>query len=131
MREARPAKVALAFALAAAFACWNPVSAPFGLVVGLAAVVLSARAIARTPARRLAWAGLAVAALAAVASAAELAVTAGVGRTGEGQPVVAAPSGQDVRATLDRAEAESAEARERARRELEALGGGQGTTKRR
>jgi hypothetical protein len=130
-REGRPAKVALAFAIAAAVACWNPVSAPFGLVVGIAAIALSARALARSPARRVAWAGLVVAALAAVASAAELALTAGLGRAGEGTPVVAAPSGAEVKGALDRAEAESAQARERARKELDALGGGPAGEKRR
>jgi hypothetical protein len=125
--EGRPAKVALAFGVAAALSCWNPVSAPFGLVVGVAAAVLSARAVARAASRRLAWGALAVSTLAAVASAGVLALTAGVGRVGEG-PVVPARSSADARKALDRAEAETRDARERARKELDALpdrGGGE------
>jgi hypothetical protein len=44
---------------------------------------------------------------------------------------VAAPSGAEVKGALDRAEAESAQARERARKELDALGGGPAGEKRR
>jgi hypothetical protein len=119
--EGRPAKVALAFAIAAALAAWNPLAAPFGLVVGVAAIVLSARALSGARGRRLALAGLVVALAAAVTSAAVLALTAGVGRRGDGDAIVKARTPEEVRQALDRAERESREARDRARRELEQL----------
>ncbi len=74
---------ALGFGLAAALSSWNPLSAPFGVVVGLVALLLAVRALV-------------------------LALTAGVGRELAGTPVVPIP------------------ARERARSELDALGGAKG-----
>ncbi|HSN92644.1 MAG TPA: hypothetical protein VLS93_15545 [Anaeromyxobacteraceae bacterium] len=125
----RPAKVALLLALAAAFSSWNPVAAPFGLAVGIAAAVASARA-ARASAgrgRRVASAALVLSALAAAASAAVLLAAAGVGRGGEAGPSLPPPrSPGEVRQILDRAEAASAEARARARRELEDVEGAPG-----
>ena len=119
--EGRSAKVALAFAIAAALAAWNPLAAPFGLLVGTAAVVLSARALASGGARRVALAGLAIAVVAAVGSAAVLALAAGLGRRGEGSPIVTPRSPEEVRRAIDLAEEESRRARERASRELEQL----------
>ncbi|MGC3999138.1 MAG: hypothetical protein QM767_17520 [Anaeromyxobacter sp.] len=123
-RPGRPAVVAAAFGLAAAFASWHPLAAPFGLVVGLAAVVLSARALKGGAGRPFAAAGLAMAILAVGASALVLALTAGVGRDPTGEPVVAGPSRDEAQRTLDQAAEATQEARERARREL---GGASGT----
>jgi len=121
----RPAKVAFLLALAAAFSAWNPVAAPFGLAVGIAAAVLSARAARRSEGRerRVAAVALVLSALAAVASALVLLLAAGVGRGEEGTALVSPRSPAEVREVLDRSEAETREARERARRELEAIQG--------
>ncbi|HUL58668.1 MAG TPA: hypothetical protein VLU43_05310 [Anaeromyxobacteraceae bacterium] len=113
-------RAALGFALAGLAASWNPISAPLGLIVGLAAVFLSLRALAAGGGRRAGRAALAVSLLAVAASGAVLGLTAGVGRSG-GTPIVEAPAGAEVERRLDAAAAESREARERARAELEAL----------
>ena len=42
------ARAPLFFALAALVACWTPISAPFGLLVGLAATLLAVRAMRRS-----------------------------------------------------------------------------------
>ncbi|HUL61025.1 MAG TPA: hypothetical protein VLU43_17225 [Anaeromyxobacteraceae bacterium] len=112
--------VALGFALAALVASWNPLSAPFGLVVGLAAAFLSVRVLAAGGARRMGRAAFAASLVAIAASGAVLGMTAGVGRGG-GSPIVEAPSAGEVRRALDAAAAESREARERARKELDTL----------
>jgi hypothetical protein len=113
--------VALGFAVAAALSSWNPLAAPFGLVVGLGATILSARAL-RRPARRLvSAAALAASLVAVVASVVVLGLTAGLGRELGGTPVVPAPAREDVASELDQAAERTRAARERARRELEAL----------
>jgi len=124
----RPAKVAFLLALAAAFSAWNPVAAPFGLAVGIAAGVLSARAARASEGRgrRVAAVALVVSGLAAVGSAVVLLLAAGVWRGGEGTPLVSPRSPAEAREILDRSEAETREARERARRELEEIPGKEG-----
>jgi hypothetical protein len=124
----RPAKVAFLLALAAAFSAWNPVAAPFGLAVGIAAVALSVRAARASDGRgrRVAVAALVLSGLAAVASAVVLVLAAGLGRGGEGPPLVSPRSPAEVRELLDRSEAETREARERAQRELEDIRGARG-----
>ncbi|BDG06802.1 hypothetical protein [Anaeromyxobacter oryzae] len=122
-RESRLAYAALGFGLAAALACWNPLAAPFGLVVGLASVVLSVRALRRGVRRPFAAAGLALSVLAVGASALVLALTAGIGRDLSGQPVVAGPSREEATRTLDAAAERTRAARERARTELDQIDG--------
>jgi hypothetical protein len=115
---------ALGFAAAAAFSSWNPLSAPFGLVVGLSALVLGVRALRRSPSRRpraLSTAAIALSAGAVLASALVLALTAGVGRELGGTSVVAVPPSAEVEGELDAADERTRAARERARSELEAL----------
>jgi hypothetical protein len=112
---------ALGFALAAALSSWNPLAAPFGLVVGLVAALLSVRALARAERRLVAAGALAVSLVAAVTSAVVLALTAGVGRELGGTPVVAAPGREDVARELDEAAERTRAGRERARKELETL----------
>jgi hypothetical protein len=122
--EGRLAYAALAFGIAAAFSSWNPLAAPFGLVVGLATTIVSVRAIRRGGRRPLAAAGLALSVLAVVASALGLALTAGLGRDPAGEAVVAGPSREEGSRTLDAAAARTQQARERAARELDAAEGG-------
>ncbi len=117
---------ALGFAAAAALSAWNPLSAPFGLVVGIAAAVLSARALRRGGARLVAGGALVLSAGAVVSSALVLALTAGVGRELGGEPIVKVPPRADVEAELDAAAERTRAARERARAELEALEGPRG-----
>src|SRR6266496_5044938 len=70
--------VALGFAVAALFASWNPIAAPFGLVVGIVAAALAARTLKQgAPRRRVPAAALAMGILAAVASVTVLLLTAG------------------------------------------------------
>ncbi len=113
---------ALAFGLAAALSSWNPLAAPFGLVVGLAAVVLSLRALRRESRRDVAAGALAASVIAVVASAVVLALSTGVGG-GElrGTPVVQTPGREGVASELEGAAERTKDARERARRELDAL----------
>lgn len=118
-RSRRPV-AALGFALAAALSSWNPLSAPFGLAVGLAALGLGIAALRSGASRKASVAAIALAALAALGSALVLALTAGVGRDLGGEPVVAVPPGVSA-AELDAAAERTREARERARRELDAL----------
>jgi hypothetical protein len=114
---------ALGFGLAALLSSWNPLAAPFGLVVGAAALVISVRALRRPGRRRVAVAALSASAVAVVASAIVLALTAGVGRELGGTPVVQTPGRADVEKDLGEAGDRTRAARERARRELEALEG--------
>jgi hypothetical protein len=112
---------ALGFGLAAALSSWNPLAAPFGLVVGLAAMLLAVRAL-RRPDRRLVSAVALLASFAAVvASAVVLALTAGVGRELGGTPVVQTPGREDVAAEIEAAKEKTRASRERARRELDTL----------
>jgi len=129
-RRSRLPSAALGFAVAAALSSWNPLSAPFGAVVGLGALVLAVRALRRGGARALSLGALALSLAAVAASALVLALTAGVGRELRGDPIVPVPQRDDVAAELDAAAARTRPARERARAELEALdpskGGGAG-----
>ncbi|GEJ58273.1 hypothetical protein [Anaeromyxobacter diazotrophicus] len=119
------ARAALGFALAAAAASWNPFAAPFGLVVGIAASVLAWRALRRAGARRrIPAAALGLGLVAAIASAAVLAVTAGsVGADLPGQPVLKARTTEELDRTLAEAAARTRAERERARAELQRFGG--------
>ena len=117
---------ALGFAVAAALSSWNPLSAPFGLAVGLAALGLGVRALRTRRPRWAAIAAIALAAAAALGSALVLALTAGVGRDLGGEPVVSVPPGAATK-ELDAAAERTRASRERARQELDALeapGGG-------
>jgi hypothetical protein len=116
---------ALGFAIAAALSAWNPLSAPFGLAVGIASLVLAVRALRGGYARWPSAAAIALSAAAALGSALVLALTAGVGRDLGGQPVVAVKPGV-AGADLDAAAERTRAARERARRELDALEGTSG-----
>jgi hypothetical protein len=115
---------ALGFALAAALSAWNPVAAPFGLLVGLAAAVLALRALRLGGRRKLASLALVIALAAASGSAVVLALTAGVGRELGGEPVVSGPSREEAAGLLDQAAAGTRAARERARDELGKAEGG-------
>jgi hypothetical protein len=113
---------ALGFGIAAALSSWNPLSAPFGVLVGLAALVLAVRALARAGDRRgVPIAAVAVSFVAVVASALVLALTAGVGREPAGTPIVQPPPREEVSSELDRAAERTRPARDRARGELERL----------
>jgi hypothetical protein len=118
--RSRAAGTALGFAIAGLAACWNPLAAPFGLVVGAGAAVLAIRALRLRLGRRgVAWAALLLGGLSALAGAAVLLSSAGVldPRTG-GQAIVAPRSPVEVKALLDEAERKTAPSRERAVREL-------------
>jgi hypothetical protein len=117
-RKTRLHWVALAFASAAVFSCWNPLAAPFGLVVGIAAAVLALRASVVGHHRPIWVTALSLALVAAVGSAVVLARTAGVGRKTAAGTVVPAPSQAEVDQQLDAAEARTRAARERATKEL-------------
>ncbi len=112
---------ALGFAVAAALSSWNPLAAPFGFIVGVAAAFLSARALRRPGRRAVAAIALATSAIAVVASVLVLARTAGVGRELRGTPVVQTPGREDTAAELDQAAERTRASRERARSELDAL----------
>ena len=120
-------RAALAFALAALAACWNPFAAPLGLIVGIAAAVLAYRALRRAGGpgrRRIAAAALALSLLAVMASALLLAVTAGtVGVDLPGEPVLRARTPEEVERVLSGAAERTRPERERARDELERLTG--------
>jgi hypothetical protein len=123
-RAARRGLLALGFAVAALLACWNPLSAPFGLLTGLGALIVSLRARhAPPPGRSAAWAGVAVAVVAMIASAAVLAIGAGVDRSPAGEPIVTPRSPGEVDRILDEAGRESRESRARAREDLERIEG--------
>jgi hypothetical protein len=121
-------KAALGFALAAVAASWNVMAAPLGLVVGIGAAALASRALRRSPRKRVPGLALALALFAVIASAAVLAVTAGaVGTELPGEPVLEARSPQELKRVLDEAGQRTRAERERARGELDRLGGaGQG-----
>ena len=114
---------ALGFGVAAALCSWNPLSAPFALVLGLVSLVLSVRALSRSRGRRRAVSSVAagVSFVAVVAGATVLALTAGVGRDLRGTPVVKTPPREEVSSELDRAAERTRAARDRARAELERL----------
>ncbi len=113
---------ALGFGLAAALSSWNPLSAPFGVLVGVVALLLAVRALRRSSgARGTAAAAVAVSFLAIVAASVVLALTAGVGRELGGTPVVRSPARDEVSSELDRAAERTRAARERARTELDQI----------
>ncbi len=120
--ESRLPLTALGFAIAAALSCWTPLAAPFGIVVGMGAVVLSVRALRLGEQRRVALSAAVISGLAIAASALVLARTAGVGRELGGRPVVPTIGRTDARSELDAASERTRAARERARAELEKLG---------
>lgn len=119
--RSRLAFAAIAFALAAALSSWNPLAAPFGLVVGVAAALVSVRALKRGGGRWLASGALVLSLAAVAASAVVLALTAGVGREGGGA-VVDAPRPAEAQRALDVARDRTRPARERAREELGKVG---------
>lgn len=124
-RSRRRGVVALVFALAAAAACWNVIAAPLGLVVGLAATVLSVRALRRSPPpRRVPLVSLVVAVVASLTSAIVIGLTAGaVGIELPGEPVVKGRTQAELDEVLSQAAERTRVKRERARRELDAAGG--------
>ncbi|HET6437919.1 MAG TPA: hypothetical protein VFG59_07650 [Anaeromyxobacter sp.] len=119
----RLAVAALASGMAAALSSWNPLAAPFGLLVGLAAAVLALRALRRGARRVVAIAALVVSLGAVGASGVVLALTAGVGRDLVGEPVVHGPSGGGAEHALDEAAERTGASRKRARDELGKVGG--------
>lgn len=108
---------AVGFAIAAALSSWNPIAAPFGLAVGLAAAVISVRALRGGARKLVSIAALCVSVLAVAASTFVLARTAGVGREPAGA-VVSAPPPPEAERILDEAAERTRAARERAREEL-------------
>jgi len=114
-------RAALGFGVAAALSSWTPLSAPFGVIVGVAALLIAARAFARGDRRVLAGAAAAVSFAAIAVSVVVLGLTAGVGRELGGTPVVQPPGRADVAARLDEADERTRASRERARAELDAL----------
>jgi len=116
-----PAWSALGFGLAALASSWHALSAPFGLLVGLASAVLAVRALRAGRPRRSAVVALVLAAGAVAASSVALARGAGQ-RRAEGSAAVlpGAPAGP-AGGALEGAASESRAARERARGELDAL----------
>jgi hypothetical protein len=115
---------ALGFAAAAAFSAWNPLTAPFGVNVGLAALALGVRALVRAAGRgrKIASAAAIVLALGAVGGGAlVLSLTAGVGRDLRGEPIVPVPPRGTLNSELDAAAERTRPARERARTELDTL----------
>jgi len=118
--RSRAAGSALGFAIAGLAACWNPLAAPFGLVVGAGAAILAIRALKLRLGRRgVAQAALLLGALSALVGAVVLVLTAGVlGSRANGQAIVAPRTPDEVRALLDEAERRTAPQRDRALREL-------------
>lgn len=112
---------ALVFGVAAALSSWTPLSAPFGLVVGLVALLIAVRALYRSRDRALSAGAFAVSFVAILVSGVVLALTAGVGRELGGAPVVQPPARSAIDEELDRAEQRTRAARDRARTELDAL----------
>jgi hypothetical protein len=123
VRGRKLAVAAVAFALAAAVSSWNPIAAPFGLLLGVAAAFLSIRAFRLGARRAVAGVALAISILAVVGSGIVLAVTAGVGREPTGEPVVSGATGDAAGRVLDEEEARTRDARARAREELGKVGG--------
>jgi hypothetical protein len=115
---------ALAFAFAALLSSWNPIAAPFGLAVGLAAAILALRALRRTQGRRVPAAALAVGAVAVVASVVVLLRTAGaLGVDLSGEPVVKGRTPAELDEVLTRAGERTRAQRARAAEELERVTG--------
>jgi hypothetical protein len=108
----RRAGIALGFALAALFACWSPLAAPFGLLTGLGAAVLAWRA--RSDGLRPALLALGLALLAVAGSSWILARTTGVWRSPGDVPLVPTAGERETSRRLDKAAAESAGERRQA-----------------
>ena len=121
MSADRLPRAALGFGIAALLSSWSPLSAPFGAVVGAASLLLAVRAWRRAGPRGVAVAAVVVSLVAIAASATVLGLTAGVGREAAGPPIVPAPSREEVTRDLDQAAERTRAARERARKELDAL----------
>jgi hypothetical protein len=128
--DSRFVLAALAFSLAALVASWNPIAAPFGLIVGAVSVVLASRALARPARRGVAWVALGIAGTAVLVSAVVLALTAGVGRDLGKNTIVPSPPAGETERKLDAAAEQDRAARERARKELEGLDPPEGTRER-
>src|SRR5512141_2910845 len=111
--RSRLAVAAVAFALAAALSSWNPLAAPFGVVVGLAAIIIAGRALQQGGRRWLSALALVLAVGAVAASGLVLALTAGVGREPTGGALVQAPAPAEARRALDEAADRTRAARER------------------
>lgn len=120
--RSRLAFAAAAFAAAAALSSWNPIAAPFGLVVGLGAAAVSARALRRGGRLWVAAAALLVSLAAVAVSVLVLALTAGVGREPAGAVVDAPPRAEAVQ-QLDAARERTEASRRRARDELGKVSG--------
>jgi hypothetical protein len=124
-RSSRLPWAALGFACAAALASWNPVAAPLGLAVGIAAGAIGWWAWARRRGRRsVALAAALLGGLATVAAGGVLAAAAARLAAGEppGEAVVAPRSAEEVKGLLDAAAARTRPARTRAARQLEPAG---------
>jgi hypothetical protein len=117
--------LALVFAVCALAASWNPIAAPFGLLVGVAAAALGFRALRSAGSRRrVPAAALSVGLLAAVASVVVLLVTAGsVGVDLPGEPIVKGRTAAELEQVLSQAADRTRPQRERAGRELDRLSG--------
>jgi hypothetical protein len=124
--RSRLALAAVAFAAAAALSAWNPLAAPFGLVVGVVSAALALRALQRGERRWVAAAALVLSLGAMIGSGVVLALTAGVGREPTGGAVVDAPPSAQASKELDAARTRTEAARERARDELGKVGGAPG-----
>lgn len=120
---------ALGFAVAAALCSWNPLSAPFAVVVGLAAAVLAVRVAVEERRRPVALTALGLALAAAAVGGLVLARTAGLGRGAE-ERLIVPPSGEAVETDLDAAAERTRAARERALEELKGVEDGQAPAKR-
>ena len=112
MQPARRAWIALGFALAALFACWSPLAAPFGLLTGLGAAVLAWRA--RREGGRLALLALGLALLGVAGSGWVLGRTAGLGSGPDGLSRLPPARDGETARRLDAAAAESQAERRRA-----------------
>ncbi len=126
-RSSRLPWAALGFACAGVLACWNPLAAPLGLPVGIAASAIGGFALARRRGRRsVALAATLLGGLAAVIAGAVLATAAARLAAGEppGEAVVAPRAAAEVKGLLDAAAARTRPARTRAARQLGALGAG-------
>jgi hypothetical protein len=108
-------------AVVAAATAWNPLGAPFALILGVVAAALALRALLRGPPRRAAAAALALGAAAAVGSVLVLTSAVGLGVRPEEKLDVVPRTPAEMGRVLDEAAARSREARERAARELEQL----------
>lgn len=126
--DPRPSRLpwaALVFACAALLACWNPLAAPLGLPVGVAAAAIGGWALARRRGRRgVALAAALLGGSAAVVAGAVLAIASARLAAGEppGEAVVAPRGAAEVKSLLDAAAARTRPARARAARELGAPG---------